>query len=707
MIGKRVSVAFVGKAVVASAVLALVACGGGGGGGGGGSSSSSSTTGSSGGSSSSGGPAVITNYAAGGSLSLYSGSLGGYGYNNASGSAARFDEPFALARDTNGDIYVADYYDHTIRKVTASGTVSTFAGKPYVAGHVDGSTGNARFNGPAGMAISNGVLYVADVDDQTIRKISGGVVSTLAGLSGISGSADGMTAAARFNSPKGLALDSFGNLFVADSVSHTIRKVSSAGAVSTFAGFAGSMSGSNGTGSSARFASPEALTVDASNNVYVGDYNGIRKITAAGLVTTPVTSSDLSSLGGCNGIIAGLAVDAGGSIYVSTGTRICKVASNGTISFLAGSGNYDVVDGTGASASFYTKGMLINASGDTLYLADRFAVRQLSIATATVSTIAGKGYGDRYGFLDGAVASAKFKQPYGIAADALGRLLVTDSVNFLLRRIEAGTVSSLAGTAGGSGTADGSGTAGRFSSPSSVATDANGNAYVADGNAIRKISAAGAVSTLAGNITTAGTSDGNGTAARFNDPDGLSVDSLGNVFVVEGNSHTIRKITAAGVVTTFCGLAGTSGSTDGNCASARFNRPHDITQDSSGNLYVTDTLNRTVRKITAAGVVTTLAGSAGTAGYIDGPLAASRFTLPTAITIDATGNLYIVDYIDAVVRKISTAGQVTTVVGSSDGRWIAATGSLPGHLNVPNSMAVIGKKLYITDENAVLVADIP
>ncbi|MDP5238919.1 hypothetical protein Q9Q94_05225 [Uliginosibacterium sp. 31-16] len=688
-------------------LIGLTACGGGGGGGGGGTGTGSSggSSGSSSGGSSSG---PIADYAVGGSLSLYSGSLGGYGFANGSGSSARFDEAYAIARDAaTGDMYVADYFSHTIRKVSSAGVASTFAGKAYYKGHIDGSATSARFSGPAGVAFSNGTLYVADMDDHTVRKISNDVVSTLAGSTGVAGNSDGSGTAARFNTPRGLAVDSFGNLFVTDTDSHTIRKITGTG-VSTFAGSAGLSGVVDGAGSSARFSSPRAITVDGSNNLYVGDYSGIRKITAAGAVTTATSMMALVTAG-CSGTISALAVDSSSNLYVSNYSRICKVASNGTVTLLAGNGEYNAADGTGSAASVYTMGMTINAAGDTLYLADNYAVRQLAITTGVVTSLAGKGFGNRYGHLDGAVASAQYKQPYGIAADATGRLIVADLDNSVVRRIDSGTVSTLAGTPGTYfSTTDGTGSAARFYLPTAVATDTAGNAYVLDGNAVRKITPAGVVTTLAGNASTAGNADASGTAASFRSPNGLTVDAAGNVFVADTGNNSIRKITPAGVVSTFAGsTAGLTGSVDGSGTAARFSYPADIISDASGNLYVADANNATVRKITPAGVVTTLTGSAGAFGYIDGALSSARFNAPTSIAIDAASNLYVGDSLDLVVRKISTAGQVTTVVGSSRNRWIAEPGAVSGNLNGLHAMTVIGKKLYMTTENAILVTDLP
>ena len=181
--------------------------------------------------------------------------------------------------------------------------------------------------------------------------------------------------------------------------------------------------------------------------------------------------------------------------------------------------------------------------------------------------------------------------------------------------------------------------------PYGVAVDGAGNVYVADhGNdEIRKITPAGVVTTLAGAAGQAGSADGTGSAARFYDPAGVAVDSAGNVYVADAGNDEIRKITPAGVVTTLAGAAGQAGSADGTGSAARFYIPHGVAVDGAGNVYVADTENDEIRKITPAGVVTTLAGAAGSIGSADGPGSAARFFQPYGVAVDSAGNVYVAD----------------------------------------------------------------
>src|SRR6266540_3755481 len=365
-------------------------------------------------------------------------------------------------------------------------------------------------------------------------------------------SADGTGSAARFWSASGVATDSSGNVYVADTLNNTIRKITPAGVVTTLAGLAGSYGSADGTGSAARFRGPSGVAVDSAGNVYVADTGShtIRQVTPAGVVTT----------------LAGLAGITGSA------------------------------DGTGRAARFYN--------------------------------------------------------PYGVGTDSSGNVYVADTENNTIRKITpAGVVTTLAGLAAITGSDDGTGSAARFYFPWGVATDSSGNVYVADRSTIRKITPAAVVTTLAGEAGNGGSADGTGSAAQFSAPYGVATDSSGNVYVADTFNSTIRKITPAGVVTTLAGQAGSYGIADGTGSAARFHNPQGVATDSSGNVYVADSFNHTIRKITPAGVVTTLAGLAGSYGSADGTGSAARFYDPLGVATDSSGNVYVADAGNNTIRK--------------------------------------------------------
>jgi len=269
-----------------------------------------------------------------------------------------------------------------------------------------------------------------------------------------------------------------------------------------------------------------------------------------------------------------------------------------------------------------------------------------------VSTLAGSGSS---GFADGTGTSAKFIRPSGVAVDSAGNVYVADTENHRIRKISpSGEVSTLAGSGGfgsSGGSADGTGTAAQFDRPHGVAVDSAGNVYVADryNHRIRKITPSGVVSTLAGSGV-GGFADGTGTAAKFNYPTGVAVDSAGNLYVADQYFQRIRKITASGVVSTLAGSW--SGYADGTGTAAQFNYPAGVAVDSAGNVYVADTENHRIRKITPSGVVSTLAGS-GSSGFADGTGTTAKFIRPFGVAVDSAGNVYVADTWNHRIRKIT------------------------------------------------------
>jgi len=306
-------------------------------------------------------------------------------------------------------------------------------------------------------------------------------------------------------------------------------------------------------------------------------------------------------------------------------------------------------------------GLAINGAG-TIYVSDS-SNNTIQTVNTSWQAAALAGTAGQQGVSDGTGVAALFRQPGGVALDGAGNLYVADTGNSIIRKISStGVVTTVAGSASNQDFRDGVGTAAWFNSPAAVALDNAGNLYVADaGNAvIRKIAPDGTVSTVAGASGAPGSADGTGAAARFNQPSGIAVDSAGNLYVADTFNQTIRKVTPAGVVTTITGLAGISGSTDGNGTNALFNQPRGLAIDASGSIYVADTANSAIRKVTSAGVVTTIAGLSTVAGLKDGTGIDAWLNQPRDVKIDAAGNLYVADTGNAAIRKITPAAVVAT-----------------------------------------------
>lgn len=587
------------------------------------------------------------------------------------GPAASFNEPSGLTVDNAGNLYVADSFDNVIRKITPDGVVTTIAGTPPEYGHphgygaddrmdhpgsADGTGTAAQFCYPSAVAVDGaGNLYVADEGNNTIRKITpGGVVTTLAGTAGTSGSADGTGAAAQFCSPRGVAVDAGGNVYVADAGNGTIRKITPGGVVTTLAGAAGTPGSADGTGAAARFHGPSGLAVDAAGNVYVGDGDPVFLGYAAG-------------------------ADVATRFYGTEG------------GFVDGWGNVCL----GVDRNPY------------LQPDDHAGTIRKITPGSVVTTLVGQA-GAR-GSVDGAATAARFDNPKGVTADTAGNVYVADELNSTIRKITpSGVVTTLAGTAGQTGSTDGTGTVALFNRPTGVTADLAGNIYVADhdNSTIRKITPAGVVTTLAGTAGQVGSADGTGTAAQFHNPVGLAVDPAGNVYVADGDYiasgdpifayGTIRKVTPGGVVTTFAGspiVRDTHAPRDwwdGTGAVAYFNHPVGVAVNASGTVYVADDFGY-IRKITQEGAVTTL-------DLLDETGAAIQFLHPTGVALDAVGNVYFADNYTSTIRKIAPGGLVTIIGGIAGVRGSADGIGPAAQFNVPGGLAVDSAgNLYVAD----------
>ena len=560
-------------------------------------------------------------------------------------------------------------------------------------GSTDGTDSAARFNGPWDVKVDGSDnFYVADTTNHTIRKITpAGVVTTFAGSAGNEGSADGAGSTARFNQPGGIATDSAGNVYVADTDNNTIRMITPAGVVSTLAGSAGNEGSSDGTGTAAQFDGPAGVVVDSAGNVFVADtYNyTIRKITPT--------------------VIGG--------------------ATNWVVTTLAGVARaWGSSDGTGSSAQFADPMGIVLDGANNLYVTDdaNDTIRRIT-PDGSVTTIAGSA--GKQDSTDGSGSAARFYYPMGIVEDSTGDFYVADSGNGTIRKITPTVtggvtnwvVTTVAGSARYYGAADGAGSAAQFSYPRGETIDSAGNLFVTDVtmNTIRKVTPAGVVTTFAGSARSQGAADGRGSAALFNDPWGGAVDGAGNVYVADTDNNTIRRITPTvvngvtnWVVTTIAGSAGSTGSADGSGSDAQFFGPNNLTVDNFGNVFVADCVNHTIREITPTvvggvtnWVVTTIAGSAANSGSADGTGTAARFYYPSAVAVDGSDNLYVADgdnntirYITPTVAGGATNWVVTTIAGSAGNYGLIDGTGTAARFSTPTGIAVdSGGDLYVAD----------
>jgi sugar lactone lactonase YvrE len=645
------------------------------------------------------------------SVAALAGSSGGAGYFDGTGALVRFASPSGVAVIGTG-LFVADTANHVIRKIdTATGAVTTVAGSFGVSGSADGTGAAARFHSPAGIVAVGTTLFVCDTGNHAIRKVlsASGLVTTLAGTPGAAGATDNVAGPGNvlFSSPRGIASDPGGSaLFVADTGNHKIRKVTLAGATTTYAG-SGTSGASDNVGASAGFSSPEGVA-SIGSDVYVADTGNhtIRKITPLGAVGDVTTFAGAAGLPGFTDNAAGTLARffspaslaaVGTDLYVAD-TRnqvLRKIDAAGFVTTLAGGAlAAGSTDGAGTAARFNgPKG--IGTDGASIFVAD---TQNHSIRKATVggSVTTAAGNPPRSGTVDGAGAAARLLAPAG-AAVVGDNVFVADTGNHTIRKVtSAGAVTTLAGNPGVSGIADGTGSSALFTNPQGLAAVGT-DLYVADtGNhAIRKVTSAGAVTTFAGGTTgTPGFVNDTGTLARFNFPKGIASDGT-SLFVADTGNHAIRKIDiATGSVTTLAGT-GVAGSAN---SPPRFDSPEGVAVIGT-SVYVADTGNHTVRKVAnPSGATGTFAGTAGSPGFADASGTSARFSSPRGIA--AVGSvLYLADTGNHAVRRISTAATVTTFVGTA-GSATTRDGDAPqALLNAPAGIAGVQGTIFFTDAN--------
>ncbi len=598
-------------------------------------------------------------------VSTYAGST--QGSTNGQGLAASFNSPNHVTVDSFGNLYVTDYHNNKIRKIDSSVNVTTFAGSSL--GHQDGAPTTARFRNPIWSVLDgSNNLYVTDYGDHRVRKLdSGGNVTTFAG-GGTTGTADGQGTTARFDRPAGAVFDSSGNLFVVDNRNHRIRKIDTNRNVTTFAG--STQGYADGQGTAAKFNHPIGIAIDALDNLYVTDTSNhrIRKISPDGNVTTVAGSG---TAGGTNGQGAaasfnnpwGIVIDSAGVFYIgeTVGNRIRRMDSSFNVTSFAGTGATGSQNGVATSATFNNVGGLA-LFNDSLFVADRtnHLIRKIKLACNVGSHLCSGTCTDLTTTTNcgvcGNVCSTGQVCTSGQCVCGTGKKPCN---NTCINDSEI-CVETFAGSTAGYTNAQG--TSAQFNAPLGLARDSSGNLYVveAGGHRIRKVDINANVTLLAGSGN--GTfGDGTGAAASFREPQSAAIDGSGNLFIGDWRNHKIRKVTQAGVVTTFAGAG--QGYLDGTGTGALFMRTSGVAFDGSGNLIVADQANQRIRKITSSGVVTTIAGI-GTQGFADGSAASAQFYYPTGVVVDGSGNIFVADQFNHRIRKIDTNGNVTTFAGS-------------------------------------------
>ncbi|MFZ0828245.1 MAG: chitobiase/beta-hexosaminidase C-terminal domain-containing protein [Verrucomicrobiia bacterium] len=416
-------------------------------------------------------------------------------------------------------------------------------------------------------------------------------------------------------------------------------------------------------------------------------------------------------------IVATPAISPNGGNYTNAVQITLSCTTAGTIIRYTTNGIDPTVSSTVYGGAFVlTASSTVEAyASETSYSDSAIAAASFTIVPAVISpsgvyTFISLAGSTNVGTANGAGSVAQFNYPLGLTADRGGNVYVADTYNDSIRKITLnGTVTTLAGLAGSPGNANGTGSSARFLWPSGVSVDVGGNVFVADtyNDTIRTITPGGAVTTLAGSPQSPGSADGTGGTggtARFYQPGGVTVATNGNVYVADTGNNTIRVITPAGNVSTLAGQAGNIGSADGTGTNALFNAPTGVAVDNGGNVYVADSGNNTIRKILPGGIVITFAGRAGTGGSQDGTGTNALLNAPASVAVDGASNVYVADEFNYLIRRITPTGVVNTIAGLV-GNYGYADGTGTNVLfGLASSVAVdgIGNLLVTdTDNNAI------
>ena len=648
---------------------------------------------------------------------------GNRGYSGDGGVAtnASLNYPQNVAVDAYGNLFIADTANNVIRKVDPNGIITTVAGNGTGGFSGDGGLAiSASLNEPYGVAVDDsGNLFIADLDNYRIRKVdSNGLITTVAGDNNHGYSGDGVAATnTSLYVPFDAALDASGDLFIADFGNSRVRKVDPKGLIATVAGNGSQgYSGDGGIATNAVLNGPASVALDASGHLFVADRNNNR-IREVYLTTEPtltlcnVTTNDAgnysviitSSYGSVTSSVASLTVvlpsEPANQMVMAGGTTTFSATApgngpftyqwqvngtnlpNGLVTTVAGDGTNGYFGDNGAATNAnlnWPFGVAVDASGN-LFVADtdNAVIRKVDI-NSLITTVAGiynpGGFGGYSGDGGPATNGAMF-WPYAVAVDASGDLFIADTGNSVVRKVSTnGIISTVAGIFnGGSGGYSGDGGAATNAKvywPCGVAVDAFGNLFIADSgnNVIRKVDTNGIITTVAGRGNSGYSGDGGAaTNARLNQPFAVAVDALGNLFIADTFNSVIRKVNTNGIITTVAGTGITGYSGDGGAATnASLYWPSDITIDAFGNLFVADTYNNVIRKVDPSGMIETVAGT-GNASYSgDGGVATNAsLNWPSGVAVDVSGNLFIADRLNNRIREVKlSAGDPTLTLNN-------------------------------------------
>jgi uncharacterized protein (TIGR03437 family) len=625
-------------------------------------------------------------------------------------TAAQFGAIQGIALDAAGNLYLSDTDRNCVRKVDTKGIVTTVAGTGTAGFAGDGGAATeALLNLPYGLAAdSSGALYVADLGNNRVRRIGpDGVISTVAGTGTAGSSGDGGPAtAAQLMGPRNLAVDASGNLYISEFEGHRVRKVFSTGQIATLAGTGvAGLRGDGGAAVAAQLAFPAGLALDASGSLYIADSQNqrIRKVLPNGVIST--------ALGGSTAITLytplSVAIDTSGDILVGDASfTVNAYTPAGKWNRVAGIGapGYAGDGGLAASALLSAVRDLAAAANGNLYIADGVHVRLVDNSGA-IATVAGDGYLHAVGD-GGSALAALLSQPSALALDFGGNLYIADPGTQRVRKVGANNViQTLAGTGiAGMGGELMAASASALNSPMGVAVAPTGVVYIADtyNHRIRAVSADGTIATVAGTGTSGtGAENQPWTQTALRGPRGVCVDRQDTLFIVDTSNHRVLRAAPGALMATAAGNGSPGAAGDGGSARlAQLDQPGACAVDTAGNLFIADTLNHRIRKVTAAGIISTLAGSGqpGASGD-EGPATAACLNSPSGVTADDNGNVFVADTGNQVIRQVTPDGIIHLIAGQYAAGFAGDGGpATSALLDAPAGLVLDGAgDLYLAD----------
>ena len=606
----------------------------------------------------------VRKVAANGVITTFAGTgTAGFSGDGGPATAAQLNLPYGLATDLSGNLYIADLGNNRVRRIAQDGTIATVAGGGSEAAAPDGSPATSvPLLTPRNLATdAAGSLYISEFSGHRVRKVTiDGKIWTAAGT-GIAGywGDGGLAANAQLAFPAGLAVDRNGNLYIADSQNQRIRKILPGNIMSTVLG------GSPNT----RLFTPIAVAVDNATTIYAGDSSDVvHSYTLAG-VWSIVAGTGASGYWGDGGpavaaqltAVRDLAVDLTGALYIADGVRVRSVDHSLNIHTVAGDGYLHAIGdgGPATSAQLYRPSAMVLDYSGNLYVADTGTQRVRQVTpSGIIVTVVGTGMAG-YNGDQGPASAALLNSPAGVTLDGGGGLVVADTVNQRIRKVTGGVVTTVLGTGtAGSGPQNTAPLQTPVRSPAGVCFDLGGNLYVADtlNNRVLQAPPGAPVVTAAGNGAAGGLGDGGpAPTAQLDLPGACTADASGNLYIADTGNHRIRKVTPAGIVSTVAGTGSQGGSGDeGPATAAALNAPRGVAVDGSGNVFIADTGNNRIRMVASDGVIHNIAGS-GAAGFAgDGGAALSALlNAPAGLLVDGSGDLYVADSGNNRIRRLT------------------------------------------------------